>query len=407
LAELDQLRILAFNEAFWPHVGGAETFLLQLATYLHQQGFAIAVATRTPHHGDNPLAFPVYWQPSERQLRELVDWCDVLHLNAMHVGLLLRAAWRWKKIVTTNHDVTMICPKGTKVRYDGPCNVRAGPVVCLHCLKRSGTPRPWRMLIRPPTKTLLSALVDVSVVISPWAMARYGLLHKRLIEQGTDLERFLPGSEGRRAEQSDRLPRVIFVGRVVYDKGVQLLVEALAQCRDAGTAFELLICGDGDFMPEIAAAVAARDLGPLVRLAGTLQSDALVAALQAADVAVVPSLCDEGFGLAAIEAMACGLPVIASDRGALGSIVAELGSDMVFEPGNAAQLAERLLPLLADPALRRAKGALARRLAQQRYDVRRMLQAYRELFASLGRASPDRRRSPAHLPGGNGCAGCA
>jgi hypothetical protein len=90
-AEHSALRILVFNGPFWPHVGGAETFLLQLTTYLHQQGFVIAVATRTPHSGDNPLPFPVYWQPTERQLRQLVDWCDILHLNGMHVGLLLWA----------------------------------------------------------------------------------------------------------------------------------------------------------------------------------------------------------------------------------------------------------------------------------------------------------------------------
>lgn len=75
-----------------------------------------------------------------------MDWCDILHgllhLNAMHVGLLLRAAWKGKRIITTNHDVTLIWPNGTKIRYDGPCTNRAGPIVCMQCLKRSRTPNP-------------------------------------------------------------------------------------------------------------------------------------------------------------------------------------------------------------------------------------------------------------------------
>lgn len=383
-----RLKILMFGKAFWPEVGGVETFMLQLATHLSTKGFDVAVATPASYHGDNPLPFSVYWQATGQQLRELVNWCDLLHLNTMHVGLLLRAAWKRKRIVTTNHDVTLICPKGTKFRYNGPCNVRAGPAVCMHCLWRSSPPEPLRMLIRPPAKMLLSALTDASIVISPSAMRRYKLLRKRLIEQGTDIERFVPRFE-QPAPPEERLPRAIFVGRIVDYKGVQVLVEALDRCRGAGRPFELVICGDGDYAPEIKVQVADRGLSALVHFAGVVQGERLVEALRGADLAVVPSLCEEGFGLTAVEAMACGLPVLASDQGALGSIVAQLGPDMVFERGNAAQLAERLLPLLADPALRRVKGALARRLAEERYDLRRMLQAYHELFATLiGRAPP-------------------
>jgi glycosyltransferase involved in cell wall biosynthesis len=379
------MRVLAFNDAFWPNVGGIETFLLQITHHLHQQGHEVVVAARyTRHEGANPFPFPVYWRPSEDKLRELVDWCDVLHLNAMHVGMLLRAVRKRKRIVTTNHDVTMICPKGTKIRYDGPCTNGAGPVVCLRCLKRSGTPRPWRMLVRPAMKGLLSALTQASVVTSPWALRRYRLFHKRLIPLGIDLERFCPqpamAPDGGSAFQ--RRPRVIFVSRIIYEKGLQVLVEALRRCRDAGSPFELVICGDGPYLPEIKALVSAKDLTDLVDFRGVIKGAALVAELQSVDIAVVPSLRDNT-PFAAIEAMGCGLPVLAADTGGLGGIVGELGAEMVFDPGDAGQLTKCLLWLLADPERRQAKGEAARRLALEKYDLRQMLQAYDDLFTTL------------------------
>jgi glycosyltransferase involved in cell wall biosynthesis len=380
------LKVLAFADAFWPHVGGVETFLLDLATYLHKQGVEVAVVSRMAYHGDNPFAFPVHWQPPEDTLRELVDWCDLLHLNAMHVGLLLQAVSKRKTIVTTNHDVTMICPKGTKIRYDdGPCFDRAGPVVCMHCLRRSGIPDPWRKLVRPPLKGLLSALIHANVVTSPWAMSRFRMLHKRLIPLGIDVEHFSPGPEPAN-DRSRRLPRAIVVGRLIYDKGVHVLIEALRRCRDNGLPFELVICGEGPYAPELKSAVAAHDLRPLVDFRGVVRGEQLVTALRSADVAVVPSLWDNT-PLSVIEAMSCGLPVIVSDIGALGSIAAELGPGLTFTSGDAAELAERLQSLLGDPVRQRSLGDSARRLALEKYDSKQMWRTYHELFASLTRNS--------------------
>lgn len=393
------MKVFAFADAFWPHVGGVETFLLDLATYLHEQGVEVAVATRTAYDGDNPFAFPVYWQPPKDTLRELVDWCDLLHLNAMHLGLLLQAVRKRRTIVTTNHDVTMICPKGTKVRYDGPCRNRAGPVVCMICLRRSGTPDPWRKLVRPPLKGLLSALIHANVVTSPWAMSRYRMFHKRLIPLGIDVEHFSPGPE-RANDRSERLPQVIVVSRLIYEKGVHVLIDALRRCRADGFPFELVICGEGPYAPELKTSVETHGLQPLVDFRGVVRGEQLVAALRSADVAVVPSLWDNT-PLSVIEAMSCGLPVIATDIGALGSIVAELGPGLTFPSGDAAKLAERLQSLLRDPVRRRSLGESARRLALDKYDAKRMWQSYQRLFASLiwdsgHDADPARRTEDLH-----------
>lgn len=123
------------------------------------------------------------------------------------------------------------------------------------------------------------------------------------------------------------LPRVIFGGRPMYEKGIQVLIEAQDHCRAAGWPFVLVIHGTGVYRPELEALIVARDLASLVGFRGVAQDEALVAALRSVDLAVAPSLCDETFGIVAIEAMACELPVVAANTGGLGGIVAELGDE--------------------------------------------------------------------------------
>lgn len=86
-----------------------------------------------------------------------------------------------------------------------------------------------------------------------------------------------------------------------------------------------------------------------------------------ADICVVPSVWREPFGIAAVEAMAAGKPVVASRSGGLEDIVEDSVTGFLVEPGNAAELAERLARLLGDPALRERMGRAGRERAERRY----------------------------------------
>lgn len=92
----------------------------------------------------------------------------------------------------------------------------------------------------------------------------------------------------------------------------------------------------------------------------------------------------EGFGLVVAEAMACGLPIVASDCSAIPELVVHGRGGLLFEPGNRAQMLEQLLRLSRDAALRREMGLYNRARVLELFPLRRMLQEYRQLFASLG-----------------------
>jgi glycosyltransferase involved in cell wall biosynthesis len=146
----------------------------------------------------------------------------------------------------------------------------------------------------------------------------------------------------------------LVAGRLAPEKGVEVAIEA---CRTAGVA--LVVAGDG---PE-RAALQARAAGADVRFAGQLGARALAAERAAASIALVPSLSAETFGLAAAEAMADGVPVAASEIGALPEL---LEQQALVAPGDAAALAERLVSRRGDPqAGRRGLDAVRVRCAPQ------------------------------------------
>jgi glycosyltransferase involved in cell wall biosynthesis len=143
---------------------------------------------------------------------------------------------------------------------------------------------------------------------------------------------------------------LLFVGVFEPRKNVPLLVDAfeiLRHTRPDASDLQLALAGGAGWRGErIAAAVRSRGLDPAVRLLGYVPDDELPALYRGATLAVVPSQY-EGFGLPALEAMACGAPVLASDAGALPETVGDAAE--LFTPGDAGALARRIADLAAAP----------------------------------------------------------
>ena len=173
----------------------------------------------------------------------------------------------------------------------------------------------------------------------------------RVIPLGIDLERFArageradaaPGaaaSPSRSADASDTVT-VGFVGRLVPEKGVLVLLDALA--RD--DRMQARIAGGGPLAGILPRELEARGLSDRVRLVGPVDPDDIVAFYRSVDVVAVPSIPRSGwteqFGRVAIEAMASGVPVVSSDAGALPDVVADAG--IVVPHGDAGALADAL-----------------------------------------------------------------
>lgn len=160
---------------------------------------------------------------------------------------------------------------------------------------------------------------------------------------------WLPDDSFSTASQAARGEHLLYAGRVTEDKGVLVAVEAAAR---AGVP--LVVAGDG---PDIGRArVLAGELAAPVTFLGLVPQAELGALRARAMAAVVPSVCEDVLPFAAIEALAAGLPLIASDRGGAPALTS---SDLVVPSGDPAALAQVLTRVAADPAGRAAAGAAA------------------------------------------------
>ena len=174
---------------------------------------------------------------------------------------------------------------------------------------------------------------------------------------------------------------VVTVGRLTVRKRIPLLLEALAKLRAAGRVLPLTIVGDGVERPALERRVAELELNGQVRFLGELPPARVREAIERADVFAFPAL-GEGLGLAAVEALLCGIPVVAArDGGGVCDVVPERGAGRLVEP-TAEQIARGIEELMADPDARRLAAAAGAEL-HHRLDPGAVAERFERLYRSV------------------------
>jgi glycosyltransferase involved in cell wall biosynthesis len=208
-----------------------------------------------------------------------------------------------------------------------------------------------------------------------------------MVPNGVDLERFRPREDAAAIRAALGLPQgvplVVFLGRLVEEKGIFTLVRAAAELRRRGAEFHLAMAGLADGKGELLLQTAREsglDEGHFSLRGATGRPEDLLAA---ADVAVVPSQWPEPFGLAAIEAMACGAVPVVSDAGILPEIIGPENAACVFPQGDAGRLADRLESVLADAGLRRSVRERCLRRVREKFDLALCGRAYEGIFSGV------------------------
>lgn len=213
------------------------------------------------------------------------------------------------------------------------------------------------------------------------------------VSKGVDVELFRP--DGHSVREPLRLANrrvVVTVARLVPIKNITLLVDAIALVRQRVPRVHLLVVGDGPSRAAVAARVAERDLRDCVTLAGSVPHEHTPAYYRAADVFALSSEFDNSPN-SVLEAMACGLPIVATDCGGVREFVSDATAGAIVPRGDAAALAAALQRYLSDPPLARQTGRQNRMTAVHDFSwsesARQLLGVYREAI--------DRRRQAAAL----------
>ncbi len=167
---------------------------------------------------------------------------------------------------------------------------------------------------------------------------------------------------------------LLFTGRLRLEKGVFVILKALDlllhQARGAFSV-HLNIFGSGDkvYIDELQTFLRERNLEEVVTFYGWIPQQELLAFYDSSDIMLVPSLWQEPFGLVVAEAMARGLPVIASDIGGPAEIITHEVDGILVAPGDERALAEAMKQLLMNPQKRRQLGQAARKAVEERFTI--------------------------------------
>jgi colanic acid/amylovoran biosynthesis glycosyltransferase len=203
-----------------------------------------------------------------------------------------------------------------------------------------------------------------------------------LIEPAVNLELFTVTSE--RTSSEDKPLRLITVARIVWQKGHEFAVDAVARVHDAGVPVEYWIVGDGNYEETVRFAVHQHGLleAGIVKFCGAVSREAVIEFLRQADVMIHAAL-EEGFCNAVIEGQASGLPVVVSDAGGLPENVEDGVTGFVVPRRDPDAMAARIIQLARDPGLRQQMGQAGRERALRKYDLREQVNSFAALYREL------------------------
>src|SRR3989344_3454156 len=198
------------------------------------------------------------------------------------------------------------------------------------------------------------------------------------IPNGVETGRFVPIDR-----PANPKVKILFIGRLIPRKGFDRVVHALPKVRElAQVPFEVEVVGTGKYRQELDELGEQLGVSDLIRYVGMVPYDQLEKSYQYADVFVLMSL-SEGMPSVILEAMGCGLPIIASDVGGNNEIVHEGENGYLIIGDDVHLLADRIVNLLEDAQLRQQMGAKSRELALA-YDWKNIMGKYNELIEKYG-----------------------
>ncbi len=160
-------------------------------------------------------------------------------------------------------------------------------------------------------------------------------------------------------------PCVLFVGRLVKEKGVHVLLEAMHRVREAIPSVRLLIAGDGSYRRELEVMTDRLSLRGHVSFLGWVETADLQGAYREAWLLVLPSVCEEGLGMVLVEAGLMGRPVIGSDLGGIRDIIQHGYNGFLVPPGDPVALAKAIIAVLSDRNLAERMGLANHKVAQK------------------------------------------
>jgi len=376
-------RICFLSPRFYPFTGGVEVFSYQLTRRLVEKGYEVEVLTSDFESQPGPdevegirvfryrIPFFAFRTPiiPHIPLRLFSHDSDLIHTISTYPTLT---------------DLTLLTGK-----------ILNRPLVVTHQL--DGGAEGW--LGRAATslyhQTIASPLIGSAdrIVATSHSYAETSPILSPIIERvevipnGVDEKAFNPEVDGEEIINRYSLEdsrNILFVGRLVPYKGVEYLLSAIKILREGHPDIRLLLVGDGELRGELTRQAEAERILGSVDFVGRIPNTELPPFYASSEIVVLPSISRlEAFGIALIEAMACGKPVVASSIPGVREVVRDGVTGYLTPPRNPEALAEAISKLIQDKDLAQKMGREGRRTVEERYTWEKVADRYDRLYRSL------------------------
>jgi glycosyltransferase involved in cell wall biosynthesis len=291
-------------------------------------------------------------------------------------------------VVVEHHGYQAICLNGLLLRQPGgtvcPGYFQARDYrKCLSCFaQESSWPHSVFKLFTMFPRSFLLRRVAANIAISRHLMNRQRLGRTEVVYHGIE-DPLPPSTQSAAIGHYGRELCFAYVGRLVWEKGPPVLLRAASLLRKEGRRFRVVLIGDGVQRPELEQLIHRENLSDTVKVTGYLRGEDLATELERVDVVVMPSLCEETAGLAAIEQMMRGRLVIASAIGGLHEIVEGVG--LTFPAGDDTALAAQMRAVIENPLRFRELGQMARKRSLELFQAQRMIDGHAAIYRRIWR----------------------
>ena len=304
-----KISLLIYSHDWFPQVGGIQTVTLSLATGLAEWGkthpgesIDVIFVTQTPANGmdDSRFPFRVVRRPGKRELFRLIRSADIVQVEGPSM-LPLAFGWLLRKpVILRHHGYQSICPNGLLV-YGPDRSVCPGHFMarryhkCLECnSKEYGWLGSLRSLALTFPRRWLARRATVNVGVSPHVARRVALPRTQVIWNGVAQQgiSFVDGGNIVPAP-AQHPPCFAFLGRLVAEKGVPVLLRACRQLADQNFNFRLKIVGDGPERENLERLAEELNLSGQTEFTGSIPSAEIADVLSDAIAVVMPSMCED------------------------------------------------------------------------------------------------------------------
>ncbi len=379
---LNPMRIAFITEHFYPYTGGISEHTFYLAQSLAREHDVLVFA---------PLYSGIRYVPlPERPLFRIIRTGKAAFFPAN--GSLTaftytpKTLFRLRDYLKTGFDVVHI--QGSVVPtmplFSAVLNTDAIKVVTYHAHHGKSIGYTFFKPVLQKALSMVHGHIAVSQAAKATIQRHFELENVHIIPNGVDIKRFTP--YGEKVEKfADGKFNVLFVGRLEKRKGLKVLLESLKDVENE--KIRLIIAGDGPLLKKYEGA--AQNLKVDVVFVGKVSPLTLSALYRSADVLVAPSIKGESFGIVLLEAMASGVPVIASSITGYSETLKWGKYGLIFENGNPLDLKNKILYLYNNPDVRKRLSEKGLLYVRSEFSWDRIAERTLEFYMSL---APEKTR---------------